>query len=167
MKIIINLISAKKLCGFTLMEMMVVLAIICILAVFMLPVPQENQLRKQIAESVGLIENYKKQLELYYQVEQAFPKDNADAKLPKPEHLIGNFVKKIQFNNGAFHIYFGSKAHTGLKDKIISVRPIIVKDSPASPISWVCGFSPAPEGMIAVGDNLTNIDRKSLPIGCR
>jgi type IV pilus assembly protein PilA len=42
-----------------------------------------------------------------------------------------------------------------------------VKDSPTSPISWICGYSATPEGMMAVGDNLTNVDKKFLPLGCR
>jgi type IV pilus assembly protein PilA len=156
-----------KITGFTLMEMMVVLAIICILAVLMMPVPQDNIARKQIAESLELIEGYKKQLTLNYQSNQTFPDSNKDADIPDPEKLIGNFVTKIELTNGAFHLYFGNKAHLNLKNKILSVRPISVKDSPESPISWVCGFSIVPDGMIAVGNNLTNIDKKLLPLGCR
>lgn len=157
----------KKSPGFTLMEMMVVLAIIAILAVFMMPVPQDNITRKQIAESLELIELYKKQLTLNYQTSLSFPDSNKDADIPEPEKLIGNFVTKIELKRGAFHLYFGNKAHLNLKEKIISVRPIRVKGSPESPISWICGLSPVPEGMEAVGNDLTNIDRKFLPLGCR
>lgn len=153
--------------GFTLMEMMVVLAIIAILAVFMMPVPQDNITRKQIAESLELIELYKKQLTLNYQTSSSFPDSNKDADIPEPEKLIGNFVTKIELKQGAFHLYFGNKAHLNLKEKIISVRPIRVKGSPESPISWICGLSPVPEGMEAVGNDLTNIDRKFLPLACR
>jgi type IV pilus assembly protein PilA len=157
----------KKLHGFTLMEMMVVLAIICILAMFALPIPQDNVSRKQIVESVELIEGYKKQIAFFYQNNLKFPVDNAEAEIPKANQLIGNFVTRIELKDGAFHLYLGNKIHTSLKDKILSVRPITVKDSPASPISWICGYSATPEGMIAVGDNLTNVDRKFLPLGCR
>ena len=55
-----------------------------------------------------------------------------------------------------------SISRTNLKEKIISVRPIRVKGSPESPISWICGLSPVPEGMEAVGNNLTNIDRSLI-----
>jgi type IV pilus assembly protein PilA len=157
----------KKIIGFTLMEMMVVLAIICILAAFALPIPQDNVSRKQIAESIELIEIYKKNIALYHQTNLKFPVDNAEASMPKPGQLIGNFVTRIELKGGAFHLYLGNKIHSGLKDKVISVRPIIVKGSPASPVSWICGYSAAPEGMITVGDNLTNVDKKHLPLGCR
>lgn len=149
------------------MEMMVVLAIFCILAVFALPIPQDNVSRKQIAESVELIEGYKKTIELFYQGNLKFPSDNEEAKIPKANQLIGNFVTRIELKDGAFHLYLGNKIHTSLKDKILSIRPIIVKDSPASPISWICGYSVTPDGMMATGDNLTNVDRKFLPLGCR
>jgi type IV pilus assembly protein PilA len=43
----------------------------------------------------------------------------------------------------------------------------VVKDSPESPISWICGNSVAPEGMQAVGENKTNIQVKDLPLNCR
>lgn len=157
----------RKSSGFTLMEMMVVLAIIAVLALFMMPVPQDNITRKQIAESLELIEVYKKQLTLNYQTNQTFPDFNKDAGIPEPEKLLGNFVTKIELKDGAFHLHFGNKAHLNLKEKVISVRPIRVKGSPESPISWICGLSPVPEGMEAVGNNLTNVDRKHLPLGCR
>lgn len=157
----------KKPNGFTLMEMMVVLAIICILAVFALPIPQDNVSRKQIVESIELIESYKKNIALYHEKNLKFPVDNAEAAMPKPGQLIGNFVTRIELKDGAFHFYLGNKIHSSLKDKMISVRPVIVKGSPASPVSWICGYSAIPEGMIAVGDNLTNVDKKHLPLACR
>lgn len=157
----------KSFRGFTLMEMMVVLVIIGILAMFAIPVPQDNVTRKQIAESLELIELYKKQLTLNYQTTQTFPDSNKDADIPEPQKLIGNFVTQIELKDGAFHLYFGNKAHLNIKGKVISVRPIRVKGSPESPISWICGLSPVPEGMEAVGNDLTNIDRKFLPLGCR
>ena len=157
----------KSFRGFTLMEMMVVLVIIGILAMFAIPVPQDNVTRKQIAESLELIELYKKQLTLNYQTTQTFPDSNKDADIPEPKKLIGNFVTQIELKDGAFHLYFGNKAHLNLKGKVISVRPIRVKGSPESPISWICGLSPVPEGMEAIGNDLTNIDRKFLPLGCR
>jgi len=157
----------KKITGFTLMEMMVVLAIICILAVFALPIPQDNISRKQITESVELIEGYKKQIELFHQNNLKFPSDNEEAEIPKPNQLIGNFVTRIELKDGAFHLHLGNKIHTSLKDKTLSIQPLTVKNSPKSPISWICGYSSVPEGMVAAGENLTNMDRKFLPMGCR
>lgn len=149
------------------MEMMVVLAIICILALFAIPIPTDNVSRKQIAESLDLIENYKKPIADLYALNQKFPSNNDEAGMPAPPLLLGNFVNRIEVENGSFHLYFGNKAHPNIKDKILSIRPIAVKDSPASPISWVCGYSAVPEGMIAGGENRTSIERKSLPVGCR
>ena len=46
--------------------------------------------------------------------------------------------------------------------KIISLRPLVVKGSPKSPISWGCGASTPPKGMIAVGQDKTDIPNEYL-----
>jgi type IV pilus assembly protein PilA len=153
--------------GFTLMEMMVVLAIIAVLALFAFPIPQDNISRKQVAESVELVDRYKKQIALYYETNLEFPENNEAAEIPPANKLIGNYVTRIELKNGAFHLYLGNKSHPNLKNKILSIRPIVVKDSETSPISWICGYSGVPDGMQAVGENLTNVDVKSLPLGCK
>jgi len=68
---------------------------------------------------------------------------------------------------GAFHVHLGNKAHAGLSGKTLTIRPIVVTGSPASPFSWVSGDAQAPKGMQAVGDNLTDVDRGFLPFPAR
>jgi type IV pilus assembly protein PilA len=153
--------------GFTLMEMLVVLAIIAILSLFALPSAEPTVARKQVLESLDLIEDYKKGVVVYFKATLNFPLDNLQAGIPKPEFLIGNFVNKIELQQGAFHIYFGSKAHPGIMDKILTVRPVVVKGSPESPMSWICGYSAVPEGMLAASANKTTIEFKYLPVSCR
>lgn len=153
--------------GFTLIEMLVVVAIIAILSLIALPSAEPTVARKQVLESLDLIEDYKKGVVGYFKATLNFPKDNVEAGIPKPEFLIGNYVNSIELQQGAFHIYFGSKAHPALKDKILTVRPIVVKDSPESPMSWICGYSAVPEGMLAASVDKTTADLKFLPSSCR
>ncbi|MES2675889.1 MAG: prepilin-type N-terminal cleavage/methylation domain-containing protein [Pseudomonadota bacterium] len=153
--------------GFTLIEMLVVLAIIAILSLLALPSAEPTVARKQVLESLDLIEDYKKGVVVYFKATLNFPKDNLAAGMPKPEFLIGNFVNKIELQQGGFHIYFGGKAHPAIKDKILTVRPVVVKGSPQSPISWICGYSVVPEGMLAASANKTTVEFKYLPISCR
>lgn len=159
--------SEKKLAkGFTLLEMMVVLAVIAILLTFALPSYESKNVRAQIAESVELIKTLKESVTLFYMSAKKFPRNNLEAGVPKAEFLIGNYVQKIDVLNGAFNITFGNKVHNKLKGKVLTIRPMVVKDSPESPISWLCGNAHVPEGMVAVGANQTDIPNTLLPINC-
>ncbi len=153
--------------GFTLIEMLVVVAIIAILSVLALPAAEPKVARAQVLESLELIDEYKKSVAVYFKATLNFPKDNLEAGIPKAEFLIGNYVDKIDLLQGAFRIHFGSKAHATLKDKTLTVRPIVVKGSPESPMSWVCGYSAIPEGMLASSLDRTTADPKFLPTYCR
>ncbi len=152
--------------GFTLLELMVVLAVMAILATIALPSLEPKYTRAQIAESVDLLKNLKESVNLFYITAKKFPRNNLEAGIPKPEHLIGNYVERIDYVAGSFNITFGSKANGKLKHKVLSVRPIVVADSPESPISWICGNSSVPAGMVAVGINETNIENMYLPTSC-
>lgn len=156
----------KNIKGFTLIEIMVVLAIIAILMTISLPTFESKNVRAQTTESVELIKTLKESVALFYMSAKKFPRNNIEAGVPKAEFLIGNYVQKIEVLNGAFYITFGNKVNAKLKDKVLTIRPMVVKDSPESPISWLCGNSPTPEGMVAVGVNNTNIPSALLPMNC-
>ncbi len=153
--------------GFTLIEMLVVVSLIAILSLLALPSAEPTIARKQVLESLDLIEDYKKGVTAYFKATLNFPKDNVEAAIPKPEYLIGNYVDKIELENGAFHIHFGRKAHPSIKDKILTVRPVVVKGSPESPMSWICGYSAVPDGMLAASVDKTTVDPKFIPPSCR
>jgi len=153
--------------GFTLIEMMVVVAIIAILAMIAMPSPDPAIARKQVIESMQLVEDYQKLVAFYHKSAQVFLKNNQEAGIPAADKLLGNYVDRIDLKDGAFHLHFGNKAHPSVKNKTLSIQPIIVSGSPASPISWICGKAAVPPNMKAVGENRTDLELKDLPMNCR
>lgn len=153
--------------GFTLIELMIVVSIIGILAGVAIPSYQSYTARAQVAEALQIAGELKSYVADQYRHSGVFPANNGAAGVPEPDKLLGNYVKRIELENGAFHIHLGNKIRDGLDGKIISIRPIVVTGSPASPFSWVCGHSPAPDGMEAVGVDRTDVDKAMLPPPCR
>lgn len=153
--------------GFTLIEMLVVIAIIAILAMIAMPSPDPTIARKQVVESMELVDDYKKLVAFYHKSALVFLKDNKEAGIPAADKLLGNYVDRIELKDGAFHVHFGNKAHPNIKNKTLSIQPVMVKGSPESPVSWICGKAAVPAGMQAVGENRTDLELKDLPLNCR
>ena len=102
----------------------------------------------------------------YYIHNLSFPRNNAEAGLPDANKLISNKVSSVEVSDGAFHILLGNKVPEPLKGKYLTFRPAVVDGSPASPISWLCGYAKPVDGMQAIGDNRTNINTEYLPSEC-
>ena len=153
--------------GFTLIELMIVVAIIGILASIALPAYQDYTTRAQVVEAFSLASELKGPIQEFRKDRGRFPANNHEAGVPEPQFLIGNYVTSIDLKNGAINVHFGNNANQLIHDKILTLQPLVVTGSPASPMSWRCGLRKIPKGMEAVGDNLTDLDRKFTPSSCR
>jgi len=153
--------------GFTLIELMIVIAIIGILGSMAIPTYQDFIIRAQINEAMTLSEGVKKSITDYYVANQSFPSDNQTVGVPKPAHLIGNFVTGVQVKNGAIHVTLGNRINAHVKGKVLSLRPATVTANPSSPISWLCGYAEPVNGMGAIGENHTTVPSLYLSPACR
>jgi len=152
--------------GFTLVELMITVAVIAILATIALPSTLSQRQRGEVAEALRMADTIREDVTNYYIRNLSFPSNNSEAGVPEPEFLIGNNVTKIEIEDGAIHITLGNKVSKPLQDKTLTVRPAIVTGSPASPISWLCGPDEPVPGMEAVGTDKTDIVIGIIPASC-
>jgi type IV pilus assembly protein PilA len=153
--------------GFTLIEVMVVVAIIAILAMMAVPNLQDRRVREQIAEAMPLADIAKPPVALAWAAKLPLPADNTAAGLPAADKIVSDLVQSVELRNGAIHITFGNRANGALKGKVLSLRPAVVEGEPIVPITWVCGNASAPNKMTLKGDDRTTIAPQFIPLRCR
>jgi len=153
--------------GFTLIEMIVVMAIVAILALMLVPTYQDKMIRDQIVEALPLADIAKKRVEASWSSAQSFPRNNNSAGLPPAEKIVSNYISATRVQDGAIHITFGNSASAQIMGKTLSVRPAVVADAPVVPIAWVCGNAAGPDKMTIKGENRTDIPVSYLPFKCR
>lgn len=153
--------------GFTLIELMIVVAIMGILATMAVPSYQERAIKAQIQEGLGLAEYAKESINAFYRAQRRMPKNNAEAGLPPADKIIGNHVAAIEVADGAVHIKFGNRANKNAVGKVVTVRPAAVSGYSQVPLAWNCGTAEPPAGMKAFGANQTTMPGVFLPVNCR
>ncbi len=158
---------AARRAGFTLVEMMVVIAVIAILALMAIPSFQDQIIRDQIGNALPLVDIAKTPVAASWAIAQSFPPDNAGAGLPPAEKIVNNHISSVLVQNGALHVTFGNRANGLINGKTLTIRPAVVDDAPIVPVAWVCGYAEAPHNMTAKGENRTNIPANFLPFVCR
>ena len=153
--------------GFTVVEMMVVVAILGILAMIAIPSGIERIIREEVAAAIPLAEAAKEPAAAQWKATKTLPADNKEAGLPAPDKVVSNLISSLVVDKGVIHMTFGNKARSILQGKVLSIRPAVIEESQAVPIAWVCGNAPAPAQMLVSGNNKTNIDPKFLPFACK
>jgi type IV pilus assembly protein PilA len=152
--------------GFSLIEMMVVVAIIAILALMAVPNLTGKYVRENIVEAVALAKVAKDPIAIAWTATKTVPDDNATAGLPEPAKIVNNVVKSVTVEGGAIHIVFGNRATSVLQGKTLTLRPGVVEDAQIVPVAWVCGHAKAPNNMKALGTDKTDIPHTYLPVNC-
>jgi type IV pilus assembly protein PilA len=153
--------------GFTLIELMVVVAIIAILALMAVPNYHDKHVREQVVEAMRLTDIAKAPIAAAWAATKTFPADNEAAGLPVADKVVSNYIKSLTVEAGAIHVVFGNQAMGALRGKTLSLRPAVVDDAPIVPVAWVCGFAATPEKMTVMAANKTDLPKNWLPVNCR
>ncbi|HFA7815561.1 TPA: pilin, partial [Neisseria gonorrhoeae] len=122
--------------GFTLIELMIVIAIVGILAAVALPAYQDYTARAQVSEAILLAEGQKSAVTEYYPNNGEWPKDNDSAGVASASKIIGKYVKQVEVKNGVVTAQMASSnVNKEIKDKRLSLWARRQDGS----VKWFCG----------------------------
>jgi len=120
--------------GFTLVELMIVVAIIGILATVALPAYQTYSIRAQVSEGLNLTGPVVQAVAEYHVDNGGFPADNADAAVEPAAAYAGNYVTSVTVNGPSIDILYGNKAHAAINGQVVSLTAV----NNVGSINWSC-----------------------------
>ena len=137
--------------GFTLIELMIVVAIIGILASIAMAMYEDYVIRAQIAEGLNVSSSVKTGVSEYYMDRGAFPANNGQAGVTASGNYAGKYVESVSVSGAVLIIKYGNDANARISGETITMT---ANTAAAGSLHWVC----ASGGVI---------QDKHLPLSCR
>ncbi len=126
----------KRQQGFTLIELMIVVAIIGILAAIAIPAYQDYTIRAQVSEGLSLSSGGKAAVAEFYQDAGVWPLNNLAAGLERSTNIVGKYVTQVAVgpSNGVITVTYGNDANANISGDSLTLSAI---DRTGS-IEWAC-----------------------------
>lgn len=115
--------NMKKQQGFTLIELMMVLAIVGVLATIAMPLYGKYVMRAQMSEGFTITGPARRAVELMCSLENRLPTNNADAHQPEPSNIYGKYSDNVEIKDGLVIVTFGKDAVADLHGEQITWTP--------------------------------------------
>ncbi|WP_308185756.1 pilin [Neisseria polysaccharea] len=125
--------------GFTLIELMIVIAIVGILAAVALPAYQDYTARAQMSEALTLAEGQKTAVVEYYSDNGVFPGNNASAGIASSSQITGKYVAKVEVATNASGAQITSTMKSsGVNADIKGATLQLIGESTSGSFKWTC-----------------------------